>query len=78
MFLRMDEIVARNILSWLELLKNRYCCIYLDVYIILLYNMYRVIPGGNVALITYPYPASILKKEYNCTSVTPICLHGML
>jgi len=26
-FLRMGEIIARNMLSWLELLINRYCCI---------------------------------------------------
>jgi len=25
--LRMGEIIARNMLSWLELLINRYCCI---------------------------------------------------
>ena len=34
--LRMGEIIARNMLSWLELLINRYCCIHLVVYIILL------------------------------------------
>ena len=32
--LKMGEIIARNMLSWLELLINRYCCIYLAVYII--------------------------------------------
>ena len=32
--LRMGEIIARNMLSWLELLINRYCCIWLVVYII--------------------------------------------
>ena len=31
--LRMGEIIARNTLSWLELLKNRYFCIWLVVYI---------------------------------------------
>jgi hypothetical protein len=36
--LRMDEIFARNILSWLELLINRYCCVELVVYIIVLYG----------------------------------------
>jgi len=25
--LKMGEIIARNMLSWLELLVNRYCCI---------------------------------------------------
>jgi len=25
--LRMGEIIVRNMLSWLELLINRYCCI---------------------------------------------------
>ena len=30
--LRMDEIIARNMLSWLKLLTNCYCCIYLVVY----------------------------------------------
>ena len=30
----MGEIIARNMLSWLELLINRYCCIYLVVYMI--------------------------------------------
>ena len=30
----MGEIIARNILSWLELLIYRYYCIYLIVYII--------------------------------------------
>jgi len=34
--LRMGEIIARNMLSWLELSINRYCCIWLVVYIILL------------------------------------------
>jgi hypothetical protein len=29
--LKMGEIIARNMLSWLELLINRYCCIYLVV-----------------------------------------------
>ena len=32
--LRIDEIIARNMLSCLELLINRYCCICLVVYII--------------------------------------------
>jgi len=32
--LRMGKITARNMLSWLELLISRYCCIYLVVYII--------------------------------------------
>ena len=32
--LKMGKIIARNMLSWLELLINRYCCIYLAVYII--------------------------------------------
>jgi len=32
--LRMGEIIARNMLSWLELLTNRYCCNKLVVYII--------------------------------------------
>jgi len=27
MLLRMGEIIARNMLSWLELLITRYCCI---------------------------------------------------
>jgi len=27
MLLKMGEIIARNMLSWLELLMNRYCCI---------------------------------------------------
>ena len=31
---KMGEIIARNMLSWLELLIIRYCCIYLVVYII--------------------------------------------
>jgi len=35
--LRMDEIIARNTLSWLELLMNHYCCIYLVVYITVLF-----------------------------------------
>ena len=34
--LRMGAIIARNMLSWLELLISRYCCIYLVVYIILI------------------------------------------
>ena len=33
---RMGEIIARNMLSWLELLINRYCYIWLVVYIIVL------------------------------------------
>jgi hypothetical protein len=32
--LTMGEIIARNILSWLKLLINCYCCIYLVVYTI--------------------------------------------
>jgi len=32
----MGEIIARNMLSCLELLINRYCCIWLVVYIIVL------------------------------------------
>jgi len=31
----MGEIIVRNMLSWLELLINRYCCIWLVVYIII-------------------------------------------
>jgi len=31
---KMDKIICRNMLSWLELLISRYCCIYLVVYII--------------------------------------------
>ena len=34
MLLKMGEIIARNMLSWLELLINRYYCISLVVYII--------------------------------------------
>ena len=34
LLLKMDEIIARNTLSWLELLINRYCCVELVVYII--------------------------------------------
>jgi len=34
MLLKMGEIIARNMLSWLELLISRYCFIYLVVYII--------------------------------------------
>jgi len=33
-FLSMGETIARNILSWLKLLKNYHCCIYLVVCII--------------------------------------------
>ena len=32
--LKMGKIIARNMLSWLELLISRYCCIYLFFYII--------------------------------------------
>ena len=32
--LKMGKIIARNMLSLLELLISRYCCIYLVVYII--------------------------------------------
>jgi len=32
--LRMDKIISRNMLSWLELLISRYCCINLVAYII--------------------------------------------
>ena len=32
--LKMGKIISRNMLSWLELLISRYCCIYLVVYII--------------------------------------------
>jgi len=32
--LKMGKIIARNILSWLELLISRYCCNELAVYII--------------------------------------------
>jgi len=32
--LKMGEIIARNMLSWLELLINPYCCIKLVIYII--------------------------------------------
>ena len=31
---KMGKIIARNMLSWLELLISRYCCIKLVVYII--------------------------------------------
>ena len=33
-FLKMGKTIARNRLSWLELLISRYCCIWLVVYII--------------------------------------------
>ena len=33
--LKMGKMIARNMLSWLELLINRYCCVHLVVYIIL-------------------------------------------
>jgi len=32
--LKMVKIIARNMLSWLELLISLYCCLYLVVYII--------------------------------------------
>jgi len=32
--LKMGKTIARNMLSWLELLISRYCCISLAVYII--------------------------------------------
>ena len=31
--LKIGKIIARHMLSWLELLINRYCCIYLVLYI---------------------------------------------
>jgi len=31
---KMGKIISRNMLSWLELLISRYCCIYLIVYFI--------------------------------------------
>ena len=34
--LKMGKITARNMLGWLELLINRYCCIWLVVYFIVL------------------------------------------
>ena len=34
MLLKMAEIIARNMLSWLELLINCYCCIWLVVHVI--------------------------------------------
>ena len=46
--LKMGKIIARNMLRWLELLINRYCCIWLVVYIIYIndarsskYQIYR-------------------------------------
>jgi hypothetical protein len=36
MLLKTGEIIARHMLNWLELLINRYCCIYLVVNIIVL------------------------------------------
>jgi len=38
--LRTGEIINRKMLSWLELLINRYCCIYLVVYIIYYQNLW--------------------------------------
>ena len=32
--LKMGKIIARNMLSWLELLISRYCCMYLVAYVI--------------------------------------------
>ena len=42
MLLRMGEISAWNMLSWLELLINRYCYIYLVVYIIVLIILFLI------------------------------------
>ena len=47
----MGEVIARNMLSWLELLINCYCCILLVVYIII----YLDVSGEDAA--------SILKVE---------------
>jgi len=47
--LRMGEIIARNMLSWLELLINRYCCIYLiyiNEHFILSRNVSNQLPWG--------------------------------
>ena len=62
--LKMGKIIARNMLSLLELLINRYCCIWLVVYIIYisLYIFLRLakqsqfIPPQNVLyFITLPF-----------------------
>ena len=52
-FLKMGKIIARNTLSWLELLISRYCCIYFVVYIIYssLFFFWDVLNNLNLTLI---------------------------
>jgi hypothetical protein len=60
-FLRMGEIIAWNMLSWLELLMTLYCCIYLVVYIIAIFMCFSVL-----CLFMYPF----LFALFNCTHFT--------
>ena len=61
--LKMGKIISRNMLSWLELLISRYCCIYLVVYIIYISLFFfrlakksQFIPLQNVVyFITLPF-----------------------
>jgi len=48
-FLKMGKIIARNMLSWLELLISRYCCILLVVYTI--YIFWDFLNNLNLTLI---------------------------
>ena len=44
--LKMGEIITRNMLTWLELLISRYCCIWLVVYVICIEG--EVVPISSV------------------------------
>jgi hypothetical protein len=58
--LRVEVIITQNMLSWLELIINHYCCIYLVVYIIYMFDYLQYFQSfpGDVGVNSGPSPTA--------------------
>ena len=68
--LRMGEIIARNMLSGLKSLINRYCCIWLVVYIIVSVMHGHATIKATVSFVTSVCP-SVRPSAWNGSAPTP-------
>ena len=78
MLLKMGEIIARNMLSWLELLINRYCCIKLVVCVIVkvvpLHFVVHRIPGYRTCWCGLRFPC-VFQEAFCVWSYNYCTLH---
>ena len=74
--LKMGEIIARNMLSWLELLINRYCCIKF-VYIACINDAWSNKYHGLLSF-TCPFSGSFLNASSLFLRNSDVCVHSKL